>query len=135
MPATHSYDYAVLRVVPSVEREEFLNAGVVLFCPEQAFLACRIHLDEARLQSLWPTEDAALIRQHLEAFPRIAAGDPDAGPIAQLTQRERFHWLVSPRSTMIQVSPVHTGMCDQPEAALNEVFRRLVLTNPPATSH
>jgi len=135
VPAMHSYDYAVIRVVPNVEREEFLNAGVVLFCPERAFLACRIDLDEARFSALWPTEDAALIRQHLEAFPRIAAGDPDAGPIAQLTQRERFHWLVSPRSTMIQVSPVHTGMCDQPEAALNEVFRRLVLTNPPATSH
>ena len=134
MPATHSYDYAVFRVVPSVEREEFLNAGVVLFCPEQAFLACRIHFDEARLQALWPTDDAALIRQHLEALPRIAAGDPAAGPIAQLTQRERFHWLVSPRSTMIQVSPVHTGISDQPEAALEEIYRRLVLTQHPAPS-
>ncbi len=127
MRASGSYDYAVLRVAPSVEREEFVNAGVVLHCPERAYLACRVHLDERRLRALWPSLDLDLIRQHLDAFPRIAAGDPDAGPIAQLSRRERFQWLVSPRSTIIQVSPVHTGMCDAPETTLDEIFRRLVL--------
>lgn len=127
MRASGSYDYAVLRVAPSVEREEFVNAGVVLHCPERAYLACRVHLHERRLRALWPALDLDLIRQHLDAFPRIAAGDPDAGPIAQLSRRERFQWLVSPRSTIIQVSPVHTGMCDAPETTLDEIFRRLVL--------
>ena len=127
MRASGSYDYAVLRVAPSVEREEFVNAGVVLHCPERAYLACRVHLDERRLRALWPSLDLDLIRQHLDAFPRIAAGDPDAGPIAQLSRRERFQWLVAPRSTIIQVSAVHSGMCDAPESALEEIFRRLVL--------
>jgi len=121
-----SYDYAILRVVPSVEREEFVNAGVVLQCPERAFLDCRVHVDEARLRALWPSLDVDLIRHHLEAVPRICAGDVGAGPIARLSRRERFQWLVSPRSTMMQVSPVHSGVCDSPETALNEIFRRLV---------
>jgi hypothetical protein len=122
-----SYDYAVLRVVPSVEREEFVNAGAVVQCPELAFLGCRVHVDEQRIRALWPGVDLDAVRQHLEAFPRICAGDPGAGPIASLSRRERFHWLVGPRSTMIQVSPVHSGMCDSPETALDEIFRRLVL--------
>jgi Protein of unknown function (DUF3037) len=124
--ALHSYDYAVLRVVPCVERGEFLNAGVVLNCNERAFLRCLVWLDEPRLRALSPEADVDLIRQHLEAFPRICAGDPNAGPIALLCRRERFQWAVAPRSTMIQVSPVHSGMCDDPEAALDELFRRLV---------
>ena len=122
-----SYDYAVLRVVPSVEREEFVNAGVVLQCPERGFLDCRVHLDEARLRALWPAADVDLIRQHLAAFPRICAGEPDAGPVAGLSRRERFQWLVAPRSTIMQVSPVHSGVCGAPEVALDEIFRRLVL--------
>jgi hypothetical protein len=122
-----SYDYAVLRVVPSVEREEFVNAGVVLQCTEDAFLDCRVHVDEARLRALWPVADLDLIRQHLEAFPKICAGDPNAGPIARLSRRERFQWLVSPRSTIIQISPVHSGVCESPETALDEIFRRLVV--------
>lgn len=127
MRAMHPYDYAVLRVTPSVEREEFVNAGVVLHCPERAFLECRVHLDEQRWRALWPALDLDVIRQHLEAFPRISAGDPDAGPIARLSRRERFQWLVAPRSTMIQVSPVHSGVCAAPESALDDIFRRLVL--------
>jgi hypothetical protein len=122
-----SYDYAILRVVPSVEREEFVNACVVLQSPERAFLDCRVHLDEQRLLALWPALDMDLIRRHLEAFPKICAGDPDAGPIARLSRRERFQWLVAPRSTIIQVSPVHSGVCESPEIALDEIFRRLVL--------
>lgn len=126
MPAPTSFDYAVLRVVPRVEREEFINAGVVLFCLQQDFLGARVGLDERRLLALWPEADAELIRQHLEAIPRICAGSPDAGPIARLSIRERFHWLVAPRSTMIQVSPVHSGVCESPERALEELFRRMV---------
>ncbi len=122
-----SYDYAVLRIVPSLEREEFVNAGVVLQCPERAFLDCRVHLNETRVRALCPALDLALIQRHLDAFPRICQGDPGAGPIAQLSRRERFNWLVSPRSTILQVSPVHSGVCESPETALAGLFKRLVL--------
>ena len=125
MPAP-SFDYAVIRVVPRVDRGELINAGVILFCLQKDFLAARVQVDEPRLRALWPELDVDLIRQHLEAIPRICAGDPDAGPIAKLSLRERFHWLVSPRSTMIQVSPVHSGLCDNPEKALDDLFRRMV---------
>jgi hypothetical protein len=127
MPALHSYDYAILRIVPWAEREEFANAGVVLHCLERGFLESRVHVDERRLQALWPDLDLNPIRQHLAAFPKICSGDPDAGPIARLSNRERFHWLVAPRSTIIQVSAVHSGVCDSPGATLDELFRRLVL--------
>ena len=126
MPTLSSFDYAILRVVPRVEREEHINAGVILFCLERDFLQARVELDEARLRALWPETDVELIRQHLEAIPRICAGSPEGGPIAKLSQRERFHWLVSPRSTMIQVSPVHSGLSEQPERTLDELFRRMV---------
>ena len=126
MPTLSSFDYAILRVVPRVERQELINAGVILFCLERDFLQARVELDEARLRALWPATDVELVRQHLEAIPRICAGSLDAGPIARLSQRERFHWLVSPRSTMIQVSPVHSGLCEQPERTLDELFQRMV---------
>lgn len=126
MPALSSFDYAVLRVVPRVEREEFVNAGVIVFCLEQRFLEARVRVDEPRLKALWPEIDLDLVRQHLEAFPKICAGDPAAGPIARLTQRERFHWLVAPRSTIIQVSPVHSGLCETPAQAMEQLFRRLL---------
>ena len=125
MPAQSSFDYAVIRVVPRVEREEFVNAGVIVFCLERNFLAARVYVDDERLKALWPEIDVDLVQQHLEAFPRISAGDPSAGPIARLSLRERFHWLVSPRSTIIQVSPVHTGICESPEQALDRLFERL----------
>jgi hypothetical protein len=123
----HSYDYATIRIVPCAERGEFANAGVILHCTERAFLKSVVHVDESRLLALWPGLDLDLIRQHLDAFPKICAGDPDAGPIARLSHKERFHWLVAPRSTTIQVSPVHSGMSDSPQATLDELFRRLVL--------
>ncbi|HWM94565.1 MAG TPA: DUF3037 domain-containing protein [Thermoanaerobaculia bacterium] len=126
MPALSSFDYAIIRVVPRVDREEFINSGVILFALQKDFLQARVEVNEARLRALWPEVDVELVRQHLEAIPRICAGSPDAGPIARLSLRERFHWLVSPRSTMIQVSPVHSGLCDQPEKALEELFRRMV---------
>ena len=128
MPAP-SFDYAVIRVVPRVDREEFVNSGVVLFCLQKDFLAARVEVDEARLRALWPELDVDLVRQHLEAIPRICAGGPDAGPIARLSIRERFHWLVSPRSTIIQVSPVHSGLCEEPEKALDDLFRRMVASS------
>jgi hypothetical protein len=125
VPTPSSFDYAVVRVVPRVEREEFLNAGVIVFCLEQNFLAAKVHVDGDRLKALWPEIDVELVRQHLEAIPKICAGDPSAGPIARLSLRERFHWLVAPRSTMIQVSPVHSGICERPEPALEQVLDRL----------
>jgi len=125
VPALTSFDYAVLRVVPRVDREEFINAGVIVFCAEQPFLGARVHLDEARLKALWPSLDVELVRQHLEAVPRICSGDPAAGPIARLSPRERFHWLVAPRSTIIQVSPVHSGLGETPADALERLFRQL----------
>ena len=116
-----SFDYAILRVVPRVERQEFINAGVVVHCREKKYLAARIRLDEARLKALWSDVDIELIRQHLDAVMRICAGDPAAGPVAQLSESERFHWLVAPRSTILQPSPVHTGVCDETESLLDRL--------------
>lgn len=126
MPVPSSFDYAVVRVVPRVEREEFINAGVIVFCLERRYLEARVFVDEARLRALWPQLDVELVRKHLEAIPKIAAGDPSAGPIAKLSLRERFHWLVSPRSTIIQVSPVHSGICDEPERTVEKLAERLL---------
>lgn len=125
MPALSSFDYAVIRVVPRVERQEFINAGVVLFCLEKSFLDARIQLDEPRLRALWPQADIEVIRHQLQSFPRICSGDPSAGPIAQLSLRERFHWLVSPRSTIIQLSAVHSGLCTEPQKELFDLVARL----------
>jgi hypothetical protein len=125
VPATSSFDYAVVRVVPLVERGEFINAGVIVYCLEKRFLGARVHLDEARLKALWPDADVALIRRHLEAIPKICAGDPSAGPIARLSLRQRFHWLVAPRSTMIQISPVHSGICEEPQNVLDGLAQAL----------
>jgi hypothetical protein len=116
----------VLRVVPRVEREEFVNAGIVLFCLERDFLEARVELDRARVLALHPEADLATIEEHLLAVPRIAAGGEDGGPIGRLTLRERFHWLVAPRSTVLQVSAVHSGLCESPERALTELFERMV---------
>ncbi len=127
MPVPSSFDYAVVRVVPRVERGEFINAGVIVFCLEHRFLEARVKVDEARLKALWEQIDVDLVRRHLEAIPQVAAGDLSAGPIARLSLRERFHWLVSPRSTIIQVSPVHTGLCEEtPEGILDTLTKRLL---------
>ncbi|WP_035346885.1 DUF3037 domain-containing protein [Edaphobacter aggregans] len=135
MPVPSSFDYAVVRVVPRVERGEFINAGVIVFCLERRFLEARVVVDEARLRALWPETDVELVRRHLEAIPKIAAGDASAGPIARLSQRERFHWLVSPRSTIIQVSPVHTGLCEEePSEMVDDLARRLLGTSLPPVS-
>lgn len=118
MHAPASFDYAILRIVPRVEREEFINAGILVFCLEKDYLAARLRLDSERLKALWPEVDIELVRDHLDAVRRICEGDPVAGTIAQLSRRERFHWLVSPRSTIIQTSPVHTGVCAATEGLL-----------------
>lgn len=120
------FSYAVYRVVPSVERGERMNVGVVVFCRPLEYLAARTALDEQRLAALWPGLDAAAIRPHLTAIERVAAGDPDAGPIAQLDETARFHWLVSPSSTIIQPSAVHTGLCSEPAEQLDKLFDSLV---------
>lgn len=127
MHAPASFDYAILRVVPRVEREEFMNAGILVFCLEKNYLAARIRLDREKLKALWPEADTALVTDHLEAARRICEGDPAAGPIARLSQRERFHWLVSPRSTMIQTSPVHTGVCTATEDLLDRLEKQFLL--------
>lgn len=130
MPAPSSFDYAIIRVVPRVERDEFMNAGVIVHCPTRDFLEAKVWLDEARLAALFPGVDVADVRAHLAVFPRIAAGDPTAGPIAQLPRGQRFHWLVAPRSTVLQTSPVHAGLCDAPGAVTERLLARFVL--PPA---
>jgi hypothetical protein len=122
----HPFQYAVVRVVPRVERGESLNAGVILLCRPRKFLAARVGLDPARLLALAPDIDPATIETHLAAIERIARGDADAGPIAALGQGERFHWLVAPSSTVIQPSEVHTGLCDDPADELEHLFQRLV---------
>ena len=125
-PPPNAFQYAIVRVVPRVERGECLNVGVILLCLARRFLAARTVLDERRLAALAPRLDPASLRPHLEAVERIAAGDPAAGPIARLGTAERFHWLVAPSSTMIQASEVHTGLCDDPAAELDHLVATLV---------
>jgi hypothetical protein len=120
------FSYAVLRAVPRVERGERFNVGVVVFCRPLDYLAARTMLDVRRLEALAPDADAAANRAHLEAYERIAAGDPAGGPIAELDTTARFHWLVAPSSTVIQPSHVHTGLCEDPQAQLTRLFDELV---------
>jgi hypothetical protein len=126
MPKRYPFDYAIVRVVPRVDRGEFLNAGVVLFSSTAAFLAARIACDHKRLKALAPGIDTAMIDSYLDSIPKVCAGTPDAGPIGALAQRARFHWLVAPRSTIIQTSPVHSGVHHDLDAALESLFEKLV---------
>ncbi len=120
------FSYAILRVVPRIERGERFNAGVVVFCRQRQFLAVRIELDGCRLRALAPDVDAEGVRRHLEALERVAAGDPQAGPIAALHPSERFGWIVAPSSTIVQASEVHTGLSDDPARTLDTLFAELV---------
>ena len=121
------FQYALLRVVPSVERGEALNAGVVVFARQHdRFLVARTLLDDARLHALAPGVDAAPIRERLRVLEQVAAGDPAAGPLAALPESERFHWIVAPSSTVVQASPVHTGLCEDPRELLDRLFATLV---------
>jgi hypothetical protein len=123
------FTYLILRVVPSVERGERFNVGVVLFCRQKGFLAARVALDSVRLSALAPTMTPAEVfevAEHLHALVRVAEGDPDAGPIAALPASERFGWLAAPSSTIVQASEVHTGLTGDPAATLDALFERLV---------
>lgn len=120
------FQYAIVRVVPKVERGEGFNAGVIVFCRPRRFLGARVHLDEGLLERFAPGADAEAVRAHLELIPRLCAGDPTAGPLAALSQPERFHWLVSPGSTVVQPAEVHTGMTADPAGTLAHLFAALV---------
>lgn len=132
MPGPSSFDYAVVRLVPRVEREEFINVGVILFCQTQGCLIARLEPDLARLAVLAPNFDLAAMQEQLDLIRRICAGGAEAGPYGQMSRSERFQWLVSPRSTTIQVSAVHCGLCTEPQAALDELFERFVRPLPVA---
>ena len=121
-----TYDYAIVRVVPKVERAEFVNVGVIVSCPQRDLLLARIELDERRLMVLDPTLDLESVETHLAAIPIICVGGEQAGPIGLLSQRERFHWLVAPRSTVIQVSPTHTGSTRDLEAVVERLLETMV---------
>lgn len=129
-----SFDYAIIRVVPRVERGELVNAGAIVACATQRFLAAKLALDPARLLALDPSIDLAEIAAALAVIPLVASGDPRGGPIASLPTGERFHWLTAPRSAVIQTSPVHTGLCDDPMAALDELIEKLVRAPRRATT-
>lgn len=121
------YEYAVVRVVPRVEREEFVNVGVILYCRRQRFAEVKIHVDIQKLSVLDPEVNLTLIENHLVSFQRICVGEHSAGKIAELDQAERFRWLTAKRSTLIQCSAVHPGLCLSAEETLQELFEKLVL--------
>lgn len=126
MPAATSFDYAVLRLVPRVEREEFINVGVLVHCLQQDFLELGVQLDRARVSAFAPWLDLDELARHLEAWVQIARGGQGAGPIGMLSRKERFHWLTSPKSSILQVSPVHSGLCTDPHAALKRLLSTMV---------
>jgi hypothetical protein len=132
MAARFAFEYVIVRVVPHVEREEFINSGVIVFCDRLDYLAARIELDPARLRALAPDVDVALLGRHLEAIPLVCAGGPAAGPIGALTARERWRWLVAPRSTCLQTSAPHAGLCDAPGLVLDSLLARRVRFAGPA---
>jgi len=121
-----TFDYAVIRLVPRVEREEFFNVGVILSCPEHKFLEARIFLDEGKLKCFAPDLEAETARRYLDVIPKICAGAAEAGAIGRLTQRERFYWLTAQRSTIVQASAVHTGLTDDPARTLEKLFEEMV---------
>jgi hypothetical protein len=127
MQEHHNFEYAIIRIVPQVEREEFLNIGVILYCRQHDFLQMRFTLDEKRLLSLNPKASVADIRSHLEAYEKITNGEPAGGPIAALDIASRFRWLTAKRSTIVQSSAVHPGLCREPAVTLAHLFEQLVL--------
>lgn len=119
----HSYEYAVVRFVPRVERQEFINVGVLISCKAQRLLQARYELDPVRLQAFAPETDLAFVESHLQHLLAVCAGE---GPIGQLDFRERFHWLIAPRSTILQLSPLHAGLCNDLTSALEHLMQRFV---------
>ena len=126
MAAEYTYDYAIIRVVPRVDRGEQVNVGVILSCADLDFLDARIEADEALLRALDPEIDIETLREHLALIPLICRGGPEAGPLGALPSRARFRWLVAPRSTVIQPGPVHTGRTNDPAACLERLLQRVV---------
>ncbi len=126
MPDLRTYDYAVVRVVPRVERAEFVNAGIIISCDVERILEARVELDEAALLALDAGIDLELVNRTLASIPTICAGGPAAGELGKMTARERFHWLVAPRSTIVQTSPVHTGQCARILEALEHLMDTMV---------
>lgn len=122
----YKYDYAIIRVVPRVEREEFINVGVILSCQETNFLGVKIELDEERLKCFAPFLEIENIKEYLSIIPKICAGEKDSGVIGQLTKRARFYWLTAVRSTIIQTSPIHSGLCDNPESRIDDLIEKYV---------
>ena len=128
MPERSSFDYAIIRVVPSIERGECINVGVILFNREARFLDARVEVDWDRLLTLAPDVDCSLIERQLDHLVRVARGEANGGPIARLDPSQRFHWLTGPRSTTIQVSETHSGLCDEPERMLEHLLDTIVRT-------
>lgn len=126
MPELYTFDYAIIRVVPRVEWEEFINVGVILSCPDRQFLKARLELNVQRLAAFAPQLEAATVQGYLDTISVICAGGIEAGAIGQLPQRARFHWLVAPRSTIIQTSQVHSGFCADPDVALEHLLETMV---------
>ena len=127
MSAISSYDYAIIRIVPCVERGEYINAGIILFCPTRRFLQALVQLDEARLAAFSAHIDRETLLTQLNYLQIVSAGKQESGPIGQLSPSERFHWLVSPRNTIIQTSPVHSGICEDPAQAIHTLLRKMVI--------
>ncbi len=127
MPENHLFEYAVIRVVPRVEREEFVNVGVVLLCSKQKFLKAIIQLNDERILALCPDIDKTVLQKYIDSFELISAGAPGSGPIGQLPLAERFRWLTAARSTMVQTSYVHPGLCTDPQQMLDHLFQQLVV--------
>jgi hypothetical protein len=127
MQETHSFEYAIIRVVPRVEREEFLNVGVILYCRPHKFLRVLIHLDEQRLKAVSDKIDLVELKRHLHAIEEIANGAADAGPIGKLDMASRFRWLTATRSTIVQSSKVHPGICSDPQEKIAKLFEQYVM--------
>lgn len=127
MQGKHLFEYAVIRVVPRVEREEFLNVGVILYCKDRQFLQCRYTLDQRKFKAICDHLDCSEIEEHLKAFESICAGDPNGGAIAKLDTASRFRWLTATRSTIVQTSKVHPGFCNDPLETLEKLHKDLVL--------
>jgi hypothetical protein len=126
VPERRDFQYTILRIVPRIERGERINVGVVVYCPQRRFLGIRIGLDPGRLRALAPDLDAAAVEPHLEAIAAVVAGEPSAGPLAEMPPSDRFGWVAAKSSTVIQPSEVHTGMTGDPQATLEHLFRSLV---------
>ena len=127
MQEKHLFEYAVIRVVPKVDREEFINAGIILYCKKDKYLQCMYHLNENKLKALCPDIDIQEIEANLQSFKKICAGSKDGGPIAALDIPSRFRWLTATRSTIVQTSKTHPGFCKDLDETAQKLFEQLVL--------